>query len=77
VARVDVNGLGEAVQKLQVSRLKGLILTIGPNSLRVILNWNHFTTQIIIKKIEQTSFQFHNFYKSNLLKTWELRPKKR
>ncbi len=48
MVRVDVIGLDEVVQKLQVRWLKGLILTIGPSSLRVIVNKNHFTTQSLI-----------------------------
>jgi hypothetical protein len=71
VTRTDVIGLDEVVQKLQVRRLKGLILTIGPRSqghseqesvYRIIsepqnlLNPHHFE-----KNIEQTLFRFYNF----------------
>ena len=52
----DVIGLDEEVQKLQVSRLRGLILTIGPKSLRVIVNRNHFGNQIFLNQ--------HNFGKT-------------
>ena len=73
------------VQNLQVRRLKGLILTIGPNSLRVIVKlWTRIISEPqffslsnpLEKKIEQTIFHFHDFSKSNLLKTWESRPVK-
>ena len=64
VSRADVTVLDEVVQKLQVRRLKVLILTIRPRRLMVIVNRNHFTTPKFTqleKNIQQTSFQFHNF----------------
>ena len=85
VGSPDVIGLYEVVQNLQVKRLKGLILTIGPNSLRVIVKlWTRIISEPQFyslsnpfeKKNEQTTFHFHDFSKSNLLKTWESRPVK-
>ncbi len=47
--------------KLQVRRLKGLILTIGPRSLRVIVNRNHFTTKNLIKTLNRLCFNSITF----------------
>jgi hypothetical protein len=47
--------LDEMVQKLQVRRLEGLTLTIGPSSLRVIVYKDHFSTPKFLNVVKYFS----------------------
>ncbi len=74
MARADVIGLDEVVQKLQVRWLKVQISTIGIGG-QVSL-WTGWISQPQHKKkqIQQTTFHFHNLKKEISWKLWELRP---